>query len=86
VPNEQSRHPYAVAMAWVSRITTVALEMVLPGLVGIWLDRRWGTSPWITLLGFGLGMTLAIWHLIQMTRGSNSKGGSQRPPPKDPSS
>ncbi len=84
MPNEpQKRHPYAVAMEWVSRITTVALEMVLPGLGGVWLDRRWGTAPWIGLIGFGLGMALAIWHLLQMTRASNSKGGSHEPPSKD---
>jgi uncharacterized membrane protein YqaE (UPF0057 family) len=41
--------------------------MVLPGLVGLWLDVRWGTSPWLTLLGFVLGMVFAMWHLLRMT-------------------
>jgi hypothetical protein len=68
-------------MEWVSRITAVALEMVLPGLGGQWLDRRWGTS-FLGLLGFALGMTVGIWHLLQMTRALNNKGG-KRPPEKD---
>ena len=58
--------PAAVAVQWVSRITTVALEMVLPGLLGMWADNRWGTS-YLVLLGFGFGVTLGIWHLIKMT-------------------
>lgn len=57
----------AVAMRWVSRITTVSLEMVLPGLAGMWADREWGTVVLFTLLGFGLGMAVGIWHLIRMT-------------------
>jgi hypothetical protein len=70
-------------MEWVSRITTVALEMVLPGLGGLWLDRRWGTEPYIGLLGFALGMILAFWHLLRMTSSSKYKGGSHDPPAKD---
>ncbi|MHB1033686.1 MAG: AtpZ/AtpI family protein [Pirellulales bacterium] len=57
----------AVAMEWVSRITAVALEMVLPGLAGHWLDQRWGTR-FLALTGFALGVTAGIWHLLVMTR------------------
>jgi hypothetical protein len=70
-------------MEWVSRITTVALEMVLPGLGGMWLDDRWGTGPWIGLTGFALGAMLGFWHLLRMTRALNNKGGSRKPPSKD---
>ena len=83
MPDEpQPLHPIAAAMGWVSRIITVALEMVLPGLAGQWLDRRWGTS-FIGLIGFALGLTLGIWHLLQMTRSLNTKGGRRTPPKKD---
>jgi hypothetical protein len=50
----------------------------MPGLVGLWLDRRVGTLPLLTLLGFGLGVTMAIWHLLQMTGappGGRATGG-----------
>jgi Putative F0F1-ATPase subunit Ca2+/Mg2+ transporter len=46
----------------------VALEMVLPGLAGYWLDKQLGTVVLFTLVGFGLGTTAAVIHLIQMTR------------------
>ncbi|MFT5526846.1 MAG: hypothetical protein ACI9HK_004826 [Pirellulaceae bacterium] len=57
----------AEGMIWVSRITTVALEMVLPGLAGLWLDNQLGTQ-FISLLGFAVGVPLGIWHLIVMTK------------------
>ena len=69
------RPPLAVAVEWVSQITTVVAEMVLPGLAGQWLDNRWGTS-FLTLVGFALGLTVGIWHLIVMTRPKT--GGSDK--------
>ena len=57
----------AEGMKWVSKITTVALEMVLPGLAGLWLDNQLETR-FLTLLGFALGIPLGMWHLIAMTK------------------
>ena len=63
----ESRPPLAIASEWVARITAVSLEMVVPGLAGLWLDERWGTR-FIGLLGFGLGVAVGIWHLLVLTR------------------
>lgn len=57
----------AEATNWASKITTVALEMVLPGLAGWWLDHRFGTG-FLSLLGFALGVSVGILHLIVMTK------------------
>jgi F0F1-type ATP synthase assembly protein I len=46
----------------------VALGMVLPGLVGYWVDTRLGTRAVLTILGFALGMTYGIWELVRMGR------------------
>jgi hypothetical protein len=78
-PGPQDRPPMAVALDWVTRITTVALEMVLPGLVGLWLDRRWGTS-FIGLVGFAIGMILGFWHLLLITRSVRNGGPRSKPP------
>ena len=71
----------ATAMEWVSRIMTVVLEMVLPGLAGQWLDEQWGTG-FLALLGFALGITFAIWHLLVMT-GSIRRKTKRRSSEKD---
>ncbi len=54
-------------MEWVAKITTVALEMVIPAVVGGYLDRRFGTQ-YLALLGVVLGTTVGLWHLIRMTQ------------------
>jgi hypothetical protein len=60
-------NPMAEAMAWVSKITTVGLEMVIPGILGSWLDNRFELH-FLGLLGFLIGVPLAMWHLILMTK------------------
>ncbi len=62
---EDDRSPYAIAYEWVSRVTTIVGEMLLPGFVGLWLDKRWGTN-YLTLSGFAVGLTVSIWHLLQL--------------------
>lgn len=69
---EDRRSPVALGFDWASRITAVSLEMVLPGIGGQWLDEKFGTS-FLALLGFALGLTVGVMHLLAMTRsGSDS--------------
>lgn len=70
--------PMAAAMVWVSRITTIALLMVLPGLGGLWLDRKLGTKVVFTLAGFVLGLTAGIWQLVKLSGGRPTR--SERTP------
>ena len=76
-PPTDQPSPIGLAMEWVSRILAVSLEMILPGLAGKWLDSKLGTG-FLVLLGFGLGITLAIWHLLVMTKASGAGGKSKR--------
>jgi hypothetical protein len=46
---------------------TVSLEMVAPGLIGLWLDQKLGSKFVLGVLGFAVGLTLAIRHLLRMT-------------------
>ena len=67
------RSPVAIAYQWASRIMLVSLEMVLPGLVGHWIDRWLGTVVLFLLVGLGLGCTAAVVHLLQMVRADNRR-------------
>lgn len=75
-------NPMAQALIWVSRITTVGLEMVLPALAGGWLDRRFNTSFW-TPVGLVFGVVAGFWHLLVMTRPTSRPA---KPRQDDPSS
>ena len=54
-----------MAIAWASMVTTVAFEMVVPALLGHWLDKQWGTAPWLVLVGTILGFSIGMLHLMR---------------------
>lgn len=62
------RSPYALAMEWVSRITTISIEMVLPGAIGYWIDQRLGTKVVFLIVGAILGFVGGIWQLIKLSK------------------
>ena len=74
-----SRSPVARAAEWSSRIMTVSLEMVLPGLAGYWVDEKLGTRVLFMLIGFALGGIAAAMHLIHLTRKTHQLS-SEKPP------
>jgi hypothetical protein len=61
------RSVLAIAWAWATRVMVVAAEMVVPGLVGYWIDLQVGSRVVFMLIGFAGGITLAIMHLVRMT-------------------
>jgi hypothetical protein len=65
-PDDRSQ--LAKAYQWATRIMIVSLEMVLPGIAGYWLDLWLGTRALFMLLGFALGCTASMIHLIRLTR------------------
>ena len=66
--SSDDRSPMAVAMAWTSHVTAISMEMVLPGLAGIWVDRRLGTGMLFLLLGVAFGFALGMWSLLKLAR------------------
>ena len=77
-PRRDSEPPMAVAAYWVSRVTNISLEMVLPAGLGYWLDLRWGTEPWLLSVGACLGMFVAMVSLVRLSQQANSKNGSPK--------
>jgi F0F1-type ATP synthase assembly protein I len=62
------RSAYAQAMEWVSVITTISLEMVLPGALGYWIDQKIGTKVLFLIVGLILGCVVGMRQLIQLTK------------------
>ncbi len=62
------RTPTARAAHWASRIMTISLEMVIPGMAGYWLDLRLGTKVVFMLVGFTFGMIVAMKHLLHLLK------------------
>ena len=78
MPRQDSEPPMVIASRWVHQITAIAFEMALPAGLGFWLDRRWGTSPWLVVLGACFGLYVAGMSLAQLIK--------RMTPPKPPRS
>ena len=65
---EDTRSPSAKAMAWVSKITTISVMLVLPALGGYYLDQYLGTVALFLFLGMLVGMLASGWHLYKMVQ------------------
>jgi F0F1-type ATP synthase assembly protein I len=62
----------AIAFEWSATVMTISAEMVVPGLLGYWLDRRLGTRALFLLVGFAIGGALAG---LQLMRIANKRSG-----------
>jgi F0F1-type ATP synthase assembly protein I len=61
----------ARASEWATRIMTISMEMVLPGLAGYWIDQKLHTVALFMLIGFALGCTAAVVQLMRLVRSDN---------------
>lgn len=67
-PKDDDRSLIARAWGWSTQVTAIALEMVVPGVVGLWIDRLLGTVMVFLVLGVIFGMTAGLMHLVQFAR------------------
>lgn len=63
------RHKPDRAWADLVRLSSVGLVLAIcVGLgagLGVWLDNRWGTNPWMTVVGVGLGSAAGFVQLVR---------------------
>lgn len=77
-PRRNGQSGVAVGMYWATRISSVGFAIVLPALLGYWLDKKWGTSPWLVVVGACLGFAAAaveFTKLVQQQGKSGAKPG-----------
>lgn len=59
-----SQDPTPREMGYSFALAQVGIEMVLPTLVGYWIDSWLETTPWITIIAAVLGFAAGMIHLI----------------------
>jgi ATP synthase protein I len=80
-PRRNGQSGLAVGMYWATRVSSVGFAMVLPTALGYWLDSKWGTAPWLVIVGACLGFTVAMLDLVRLARRLEKAGpgsGSHR--------
>jgi hypothetical protein len=63
-------------MYWATRISNIGFQMALPPLVGWWADGRWGTAPWLLIVGAGFGFLSGMLAILKL-----ASSFEQRPAP-----
>lgn len=64
-PQQEMGRAMGEAMMWVSKITSSCIAMVLPGIGGMWLDKKFGTTPIFALILLVFGMIGGLYLLIK---------------------
>jgi F0F1-type ATP synthase assembly protein I len=65
----RSKHAHLVGMYWATRVSSIGMQMAVPPLLGFLGDRRFGTAPWLTLLGACVGFALSMLDVLRLSRG-----------------
>ena len=78
------RSVISLAWAWATRIIALSASMVIPALIGAWIDQRLGTKVVFLLLGFALGITAAVFQLMRIVQESNAKSQDRSKNPPTP--
>jgi F0F1-type ATP synthase assembly protein I len=72
--NNDDRSMIAKGWSWGQQAMAISLEMVVPGMIGLWIDRLIGTLPLFLILGVIFGMTAGMIHLVQFAKRISKNG------------
>lgn len=76
IPSDD-RSGMAIAYEWAWRIIVVSMEMVLPGVVGYWVDTKLGTVCLFLVIGLAFGGVGSVYHLLRMLPKGSKKTDSK---------
>ena len=64
----------------------IELSAVIGGFAygGYWLDERWGTTPWLLIVGVLLGTFGGGWHAMKMANGGKTPDFGFKPKKSKP--
>lgn len=71
VTDPEKRPPWA----YVGLGFEIVVPIVLGLLLGLWLDGRWGTRPWLAVVGILLGIGAGFYNFFRVVLGM-TKGGA----------
>lgn len=70
-------------MQLLGQLSTVGMSFVLALVLGfgggLWLDGRLGTKPWLSFLGFFIGLAAGVLNVYRVMRMAERDADSRRP-------
>ena len=76
-----NQEPTPREMAYLFALAQTGVEMVLPAVLGMFLDPYFGTTPWITVVLAVLGFTGGLVHLLAILKNKEKDESSRKKPP-----
>jgi len=55
-----------------------ATAVMAGGALGFWLDKKWGTLPWLLLVGIMIGFSLGFYIVCRKTERAGKKKQSSK--------
>jgi F0F1-type ATP synthase assembly protein I len=77
-PDRDKRPPIAVAMELASHVISVALMMALPAGIGYWADVKFGSLPWLVVVGAVVGLGAGLTYLLRGMATTEKKSSNER--------
>ena len=71
------RSPTAKALSKVSQITAISLMMIIPAIIGYFVDQYFGTLILFTAIGLILGIAAAVKQLIDFVAHQDKNDSNQ---------
>ena len=59
------RSPSAKALSKVAQITSISLMMIVPAIIGYFVDQYFNTLILFTSIGLVFGIASSIWQLVK---------------------
>jgi F0F1-type ATP synthase assembly protein I len=63
-------------------MAAVGIEIVIPTLLGWWLDSYLNSGPWGALVGGTIGFSGGIWHMVRLSKLDESSPDDRPSPPR----
>jgi len=73
------RSPMAKSLSKASEVIAICLLMIVPGLIGYWIDQKVGSRFLFTLLGLVFGMSGAVMQLVRLVSIDDDSGEDSSP-------
>lgn len=76
--------PDARTIRMIGQLSTIGLAFVFALMLGFgggyWLDQRLGTKPWLSLLGFVMGLAAGVLNVVRTMRVATGPAAPPEPP------
>lgn len=80
--------PDARTLKTLGQLSTIGLAFVFALVLGfgagVWLDNRLGTAPWLSLLGFAMGLAAGILNVVRTMKSVTAASRTPQGPPSRP--